>query len=129
MRREEGDAVVEDAAPADIVDVVFAISGRSLPVDHAYALSQAIATALPWFADEPGAGLHTIHGAASGSGWMRPEGADALLQQPVVLHRALRRRGPRGLGFRQRKTRGVIDVVMAVAGVGRGFEFRWCGAG
>ena len=67
-------------APADIVDAVFAIACRSLPVDHAYALQQAIQEALPWFAQEPHAGLHTVHGAASGSGWMRPEGADALLQ-------------------------------------------------
>jgi len=72
-------------APADIVDAVFAIACRSLPVDHAYALQQAIQDALPWFAQEPGAGLHTVHGAASGSGWMRPEGADALLQ---LSHRA-----------------------------------------
>jgi CRISPR-associated protein Cas6 len=72
-------------APADIVDAVFAISCRSLPVDHAYALSQAIQAALPWFAAEPGAGLHTIHGAASGSGWQRPEGEHAMLQ---LSHRA-----------------------------------------
>jgi CRISPR-associated protein Cas6 len=72
-------------APADIVDAVFAIACRSLPVDHAYALQQAIQEALPWFAEEPLAGLHTVHGAASGSGWMRPEGADALLQ---LSHRA-----------------------------------------
>jgi CRISPR-associated protein Cas6 len=67
------------------VDAVFAIACPSLPVDHAYALSKAVEIALPWFADEPDAGLHTIHGAASGSGWMRPEGADALLQ---LSHRA-----------------------------------------
>jgi CRISPR-associated protein Cas6 len=72
-------------APADIVDAVFAIACRCLPVDHAYALQQAIQDALPWFAQEPRAGLHTVHGAASGSGWMRPEGADALLQ---LSHRA-----------------------------------------
>jgi CRISPR-associated protein Cas6 len=70
---------------ADIVDAVFAISCRSLPVDHAYALSQAVQAALPWFADEPDAGLHTIHGAASASGWMRPEAPHELLQ---LSHRA-----------------------------------------
>ncbi len=71
--------------PDEIVDAVFAIACPCLPVDHAYALQQAIQDALPWFAGEPGAGLHTIHGAASASGWMRPEGADALLQ---LSHRA-----------------------------------------
>jgi len=73
------------ADPAEIVDAVFAISCRCLPVDHAHALAQAIEAALPWYADEPGAGLHTVHGAASASGWLRPEGADALLQ---LSHRA-----------------------------------------
>ena len=34
-------------APFDIVDAIFAISCRSLPVDHAYALSQAVQAALP----------------------------------------------------------------------------------
>jgi CRISPR-associated protein Cas6 len=81
-------------AHADIVDAVFAISCRCLPVDHAYALSQAVRAALPWFADEPQAGLHTIHGAASASGWMRPEAPDDLLQ---LSHRArLALRLPRG---------------------------------
>lgn len=75
---------------ADIVDAVFAISCPRLPVDHAYALSQAIQAALPWFAREPHAGLHTVHGAASGSGWMRPEGADAMLQLSRRAKLALR---------------------------------------
>ena len=69
-----------DAGPDDVVDAVYAISCRSLPVDHAHALSRAVQGALPWFADEPGAALHTIHGAASGSGWMRPEGAHERVQ-------------------------------------------------
>jgi CRISPR-associated protein Cas6 len=64
----------------EVVDAVFAIECRSLPVDHAWALSQAIQAVLPWFADEPQAGLHTVHGAASGAGWKRPEGEDAVLQ-------------------------------------------------
>ena len=69
-------------APDDdgVVDAAFAIECRSLPVDHAWALFAAIQAALPWLADEPQAGLHTVHGAASGAGWQRPEGEDALLQ-------------------------------------------------
>ncbi len=66
----------------EVVDAVFAIECRSLPVDHAYALSQAVQAALPWFGAEPHAGLHTIHGAASGAGWQRPEGDQAELQLP-----------------------------------------------
>jgi len=80
----------EPAVRDDAVDAVFAISCRSLPVDHAYALSQAVQAVLPWFAGEPGAGLHTVHGAASGSGWLRPEGEDALLQLSRRAKLALR---------------------------------------
>jgi CRISPR-associated protein Cas6 len=85
MFGEEERATAEEADQGDIVDAVFAISCRSLPVDHAYALSQAIQAVLPWIGEEPLAGLHPVYGAASASGWMRPEGVDALLQ---VSHRA-----------------------------------------
>ena len=77
-------------AQEEILDAVFAIACPTLPVDHAWALSQAIAEALPWFATERGAGLHTVHGGASGSGWTRPEGADALLHLPRRARLALR---------------------------------------
>ncbi len=79
MYWEEKKPAEEYAVSDDIVDAVFSISCRTLPVDHAYALSQAIQAALPWFAVEARAGLHTIHGADSGSGWMRPEDPNAFL--------------------------------------------------
>ena len=63
--------------PDDIVDLTFRISCRCLPVDHAYALSQAIVQALPWLAREERAGIHLIHGAESGHGWQRPEDPDS----------------------------------------------------
>lgn len=63
----------------DVVDLVFGMDCRCLPIDHAYALSEAVQAALPWFKDECLAALHTIHGAASGNGWQRPDEPDALL--------------------------------------------------
>ncbi|MDQ3027364.1 MAG: type I-MYXAN CRISPR-associated protein Cas6/Cmx6 [Pseudomonadota bacterium] len=90
MMSQTGTPAAEQTATSDIVDAVFAISCRSLPVDHAYALSQAIEEAIPWFAEESCAGMHTIHGAESGSGWMRPEGPDALLQLSRRAKLALR---------------------------------------
>ncbi|MHB1240204.1 MAG: type I-MYXAN CRISPR-associated protein Cas6/Cmx6 [Gammaproteobacteria bacterium] len=62
--------------PDDIVDLAFAISCRCLPLDHAYALSQALREVLPWLAEDPGAGVHLIHGAESGNGWYRPQDAE-----------------------------------------------------
>ena len=73
--RQEQAAVVSD----DVTDISYQIRCRTLPVDHAWALSAAICRALPWIVDQPGADVHTIHVADSGNGWMRPEGAADLL--------------------------------------------------
>ena len=77
---QEDVALPAAADPAEVVDAVFAIDCKSLPIDHAWALSRAIEAAIPWFADEPGAGLHTVHGGESGSGWQRPEGPGARIE-------------------------------------------------
>ena len=67
------------AVPDDVVDIVYQIDCRTLPVDHAWALSQAVCAVLPWLAEEPTAGVHPIHVADSGNGWMRPESSGDLL--------------------------------------------------
>ena len=67
------------AVPDNVVDIVYHIECRALPVDHAWALSQAVRAVLPWLDDEPSAGVHPIHVAESGNGWMRPESAGDLL--------------------------------------------------
>jgi CRISPR-associated protein Cas6 len=59
--------------PDDIVDVLFEIKGRRIPVEHAHALSTQLQRALPWLADEPRAAVHLIHVAGSQNGWERPE--------------------------------------------------------
>jgi CRISPR-associated protein Cas6 len=78
MREEAATPASSD--PAEIVDAVFAIACASLPIDHGWALSQAVEGEIPWFADEPAAGLHTVHGGESGSGWLRPEGPEARIE-------------------------------------------------
>ncbi len=62
-----------------MIDVVYGIDCRTLPVDHAWALSQAVIAALPWLPTDPRSGVHTIHVAESGNGWMRPDAPDDLL--------------------------------------------------
>ncbi|HEC29732.1 MAG TPA: type I-MYXAN CRISPR-associated protein Cas6/Cmx6 [Gammaproteobacteria bacterium] len=59
--------------PDDIVDLVFRINCKCLPLEHARSLSMAIHRALPWIAEEEMAGIHLLHGAESGNGWQRPE--------------------------------------------------------
>ena len=72
MRWEEESSDEAVAHAADAVDVAFRLSGRWLPVDHACALRAEVLKILPWLVDEPAAGIHSIHGAASGNGWERP---------------------------------------------------------
>ena len=76
--------------PDEVVDLLFKIKCNTLPVDHAWALSEAIQAVLPWFADEPLAGLHLIHGADSGNGWERPQGGEDLLYLSRRTRLALR---------------------------------------
>ena len=64
----------------DTVDVGFRLAGGTVPVAHAHALCRSVLAVLPWLADEPRSGIHQIHAAASGNGWMRPDadGCDVL---------------------------------------------------
>lgn len=71
--QEDEDKTLPYQAPDDILDLSFAIQCKQLPLDHAWALSQAVHAALPWFQNEDAAGVHTIHVAESGNGWLRPE--------------------------------------------------------
>lgn len=75
----EDDDIERYVIAEDVVDLQFSIECKLLPVDHAYALSVAIQKALPWFAEDEIAALHTIHGADSGNGWERPEAADDVI--------------------------------------------------
>lgn len=69
----------EYVVPDDIVDVNFKIKCTHLPLDHAHNLSTAIIAELPWVADDERVGIHLIHGAESGNGWIRPSGPDELI--------------------------------------------------
>ncbi|MHB1529721.1 MAG: type I-MYXAN CRISPR-associated protein Cas6/Cmx6 [Acidiferrobacteraceae bacterium] len=90
----------ESTVPPDVVDLVFDISCRALPSDHAYDLWQTLQASLPWFVEEPEAGIHPIYGAESGNGWMRPDGPQALLylsrRTKLVLRLPSRRTGDAG---------------------------------
>lgn len=70
---EDKDENTPHRVPDDVVDLVYSINCKCLPLDHAYTFSSAIRAALPWMNSEPQAGIHLIHGAESGNGWMRPE--------------------------------------------------------
>ena len=72
MRSEEESNDDATGCDAGVIDVAFRLSARWLAVDHASALRDAVVHVLPWLEDESAAGIHSIHGAASGNGWERP---------------------------------------------------------
>jgi CRISPR-associated protein Cas6 len=81
MYWQEKTSKAEYTVPDTILDVVYSIECRGIPLNHTHALSEAIMRALPWLRDEEDAGIHMIHGAESGNGWLRPDvdSGDAVL--------------------------------------------------
>jgi len=78
---QEDNREISFQVPDDMVDVLFSVVCKRLPVDHAYALSAALQQAAPWIAeDASGVAVHTVHVAGSQNGWERPDhGTDQYL--------------------------------------------------
>jgi len=72
---DEKDENTPYVVPDEVVDLVYRINCRSLPLDHAHSFSTAIRDHLSWIDEEERAGIHLIHGAESGNGWIRPDDA------------------------------------------------------
>ena len=70
---EDEDKTLPFKAPDDVIDIVYSMQCKTLPLDHSWALSQEIIKHLPWIAEYECAGIHQIHVAESNNGWMRPE--------------------------------------------------------
>jgi len=68
----------------EIVDLVFNIDCRELPVDHAHSLGAALCEALPLLGEDDRCAIHSIHLAGSQNGWERP---DPSLGQKLILSR------------------------------------------
>lgn len=66
----------------EVVDLVFAIRCKTLPLDHGHTLQQAVSRHLPWIDDEPQAAIHQIHVAESAHGWNRPQNSSSELLWP-----------------------------------------------
>jgi len=60
----------------NVVDVVFNLQGKAIPLDNAHALSKAIEQFLPWIQEDKDIGIHQVFGAESGNGWLRPENSE-----------------------------------------------------
>lgn len=91
----EDKATSREIPTANVIDLGFSIQCRQLPVDHLYALSNALQQALPDLRED-GIGIHGIHIAGSQNGWERP---DPALGQYLLPSRRTRLmiRVPKGL--------------------------------
>lgn len=66
--------------PDHILDLIFGIECKRIPVDHAHLLATALRQAVPWIDQERGVAVHAVHVAGSQNGWERPKhGTDSYL--------------------------------------------------
>jgi len=70
---EEKSSKDEFKVSDDVVDLSFKLTCKTLPLEHAHALFEGIKLVLHWLEEEELAGIHQIHVAESGNGWMRPD--------------------------------------------------------
>ncbi|HIP94447.1 MAG TPA: type I-MYXAN CRISPR-associated protein Cas6/Cmx6 [Leucothrix sp.] len=80
--QEDEDKNLPYEASEDVIDLSFAIQCKTLPLDHAWALSREIIKHLPWMDNHTIAGIHQIHVAESNNGWLRPDEDDNALLYP-----------------------------------------------
>lgn len=77
-----------DEASTVMVDVVFSLEEGSFPDDHADSLSLAVRRALPWFDDEPEAGILPLSGLAHGNNGVCFVGRRSRLALRLPIHRS-----------------------------------------
>lgn len=107
---EEKDENSPYVVPDDVVDLSYHIKCRSLPLDHAHSFSQAVTEKLDWIVDEPQAGIHLIHGAESGNGWLRPDDTENQLLHLSHRARMMLRVPKHRIAAAQRLTGETLDI-------------------
>lgn len=74
-----------DAADSSVTDIQFDLQGSVLPKDNGYVLYQELVRLLPWLETERLAGIHAIHGAATGEGELVRGQGDLILNRRTKL--------------------------------------------
>jgi len=69
----------------EMIDVTYALNGRSLPADHAYALWEEVVRVMPWLAAEAQAGILPLRAPEHGDDLLLPRRARLVLRVPVGL--------------------------------------------
>lgn len=108
---EEEDKSLPYVIPKDVIDLNFAISCKSLPINHSWYLSKEIAKHLPWIIDDGISGIHQIHVAESNNGWMRPdEDEEGALLHPSRRTKLCLRIPSNKLNAAQNLTNEILDI-------------------
>ncbi|MEN8212826.1 MAG: type I-MYXAN CRISPR-associated protein Cas6/Cmx6 [Pseudomonadota bacterium] len=101
----------EPVIPDNVVDLLFAIDCREIPVDHAYALYAALKKAAPELFERGDIAVHTIHVASSAHGWERPDFSTS--ERLILSHRTrltLRVPRERSAQIQQRLHGATLDI-------------------
>nr|VFJ62425.1 MAG: CRISPR-associated protein Cas6, subtype MYXAN [Candidatus Kentron sp. FW] len=120
---EEDDDETLQPNPSHTVDFTYRIQCHALPIEHAHSLAEAITAVLPWINSEPNVGIHRIHVAESGNGWVRPTGQDNNSDGLLYLSRRTRLvlRLPKNLVEKAQALEGaVLDIDGNRLTVGKG---------
>jgi CRISPR-associated protein Cas6 len=67
----------------EMTDLVFALSGRTLPAAHAYELWREVARVLPWLEGQKQAGILPLRANVMGSETLLPQRAKLVLRVPA----------------------------------------------
>lgn len=112
MYWQESDEDTDDfVVPDNVVDLLFNIQCKSLPIDHGEALKQAISDELDWLSREPQAAIHQVHVAESSHGWQRPDDENDVLLPSRRTKLILRMPA-----HRQDDCRSLVDRVLDING-------------
>lgn len=63
----------------EVVDVIFRLQGKTLPVDYNFGLYRALLQHAPWLEDSGQPGLNLIFSAEEGNGWERQSNPDEVI--------------------------------------------------
>jgi len=118
---QEDEQTPQTGPDDNVVDVLFSLKCRALPVDHAFALGESLLREAPWLDETPDAGVHSIHVAGSQNGWERPaHGADQQLLLSRRTKLCIRVPRERVADLRSALEETTIDVGGAELRIGEG---------
>jgi len=79
MLWQEDDDEIQNYDNGEVVDIVYRIQGKTLPVDYSFALYQAIQEHVPRVSESNEVGIYLVTAGEEGNGWMRENNPDEII--------------------------------------------------